>query len=77
MKHADNHIQGLYEQFSLLQTEHDRLKELNKDLTEAMEKAQHDINWMLNNRQFLNQDCFNYLEAILAKAKYEIRRFEM
>jgi len=28
----------------------------------ALEKAREDINWMLNNRKFLNPECFDYLD---------------
>ena len=40
-----------------------------EDMYEALQKAQEDINWMLNNRQFLNPDVFGYLDSVLAKAK--------
>ena len=37
------------------------------DMYEALKKAQEDINWMLNNDQFLNPDAFNYRDKALAK----------
>lgn len=39
----------------------------------ALERAQQDINWMLNNRQFLNPDTFDYLDAALAQAQEPAR----
>lgn len=39
----------------------------------ALERAQQDINWMLNNRQFLNPDTFDYLAAAIAKAQEPAR----
>ena len=41
----------------------------NVDLLEALEKARDDINWMLNSRQFLNADVFNYIDAAIAAAR--------
>ena len=38
-------------------------------LYEALEKAQQDINWMLNNNSFLNPECFEYIEKALSKAE--------
>lgn len=40
-------------------------------LVEALNKAQQDINWMLNNRQFLNQSAFDYIDAALAAVEGE------
>ncbi len=40
-----------------------------KGLQEALEKARQDINWMLNNRQFLNAEQFDYIETTLKKSK--------
>lgn len=37
------------------------------ELVAAIERAQQDTNWMLNNRQFLAPGVFDYLEAVLAK----------
>lgn len=39
------------------------------ELYEALEQAQQDINWMLNNEKFLNPHVFDYLEKALAKAE--------
>lgn len=41
-------------------------------LLEALEKTREDINWMLNSRQFLNADQFNYIDAAIAAAKGEV-----
>jgi len=41
---------------------------LNKRIAELearLEKARQDVNWMLNNRQFLNPDVFDYLDQPL------------
>lgn len=43
----------------------DALAEENKRLRETLERARADINWMLNNKQFLNADVFDYLEQAL------------
>lgn len=48
------------------------LNELRKDrdqLYEALIKAQEDINWMINNNQFLNPQQFEYIDKVLAKAE--------
>ena len=37
-------------------------------LLEAVEKAQEDINWMLNNQKFLNPHVFDYLDHAIARA---------
>jgi hypothetical protein len=34
---------------------------------EALERAQQDINWMLNSRQFLSGHVFDYIERALAE----------
>ena len=39
------------------------------ELLEALIKAEKDINWMLNNRNFLNRDVFDYMDDAIAKAK--------
>ena len=33
---------------------------------EALRRAQQDINWMLNNQQFLNPSVFDYIDKALA-----------
>lgn len=38
------------------------------DLLESLAKALEDINWMLNNRQFLNASQFEYIDTAIAKA---------
>ena len=38
-------------------------------LYEALEKVRQDINWMLNNQQFLNDHCFEYIDKALASAE--------
>lgn len=40
-------------------------------LLEALEKAREDINWMLNSKQFLNSDVFNYIDTAIAAARGE------
>lgn len=35
-------------------------------LYEALNKAQEDINWMLNNREFLNPEVFDYIDKAIA-----------
>lgn len=45
-----------------------RLHEVNVELLGALKKAQEDINWMLNSRQFLNRFVFNYIDESIAKA---------
>lgn len=43
-----------------------RRYEAHDALVKALEKAQEDINWMLNNRQFLNGHVFDYIDTALA-----------
>ena len=38
-------------------------------LYKALEKAQEDINWMLNNQKFLNPEVFDYVDKALAEVK--------
>jgi hypothetical protein len=38
-------------------------------LVEALEEARHDVNWMLNNKQFLNPFVFDYIDAALAAVR--------
>lgn len=35
-------------------------------MREALERAQQDINWMLNSRQFLDGNVFDYIDEALA-----------
>lgn len=37
------------------------------DMYEALKKAGEDINWMLNNKKFLNPWVFEYIDKALAK----------
>ncbi len=39
------------------------------DVYEALKKVEEDINWMLNNRKFLNPDVFDYLDKAIEKAE--------
>ena len=58
---ARAHLEGLKEARALKRN----LKKANTRivlLRTALEKAQGDINWMLNERKFLNPDVFNYLD---------------
>jgi hypothetical protein len=41
------------------------------DLLAALNKAREDLDWMLNNRQFLNPEVFDYIDAALAKVEGE------
>lgn len=43
----------------------DRFISRANDIEKALTKVREDINWMLNNRQFLNGWCFDYIEAAL------------
>ncbi len=36
-----------------------------RDLVAALRKVREDINWMLNNRKFLNPDVFDYIDKVL------------
>jgi len=38
-------------------------------LTDALKHAQSDINWMINERTFLNQFVFDYIDEVLKEAK--------
>lgn len=38
-------------------------------LVAALERAQQDVNWMLNERKFLNAGVFDYIDAALALAR--------
>lgn len=40
-----------------------------KDVVEALKRAREDINWMLNNQQFLNPNTFDYIDSSLAKVE--------
>lgn len=46
-----------------------RRYEAHDALIAALGKAQEDINWMLNNRQFLNVHVFDYIDSALANAE--------
>ena len=48
------------------------IKKAAPTLLEALEKAREDINWMLNSRQFLNADVFNYIDAAIAAARGDV-----
>lgn len=50
-----------------LREERDAKALLVDELVAALTKAREDICWMLNQRKFLNADCFDYLHAVLAK----------
>lgn len=49
--------------------EQERIRNAAPALLEAPETARDDINWMLNSRQFLNADVFNYIDAAIAAAR--------
>ncbi|KKM75308.1 hypothetical protein LCGC14_1391630, partial [marine sediment metagenome] len=36
---------------------------------EALKKVEEDINWMLNNRKFLNPNVFDYIDKAIEKAE--------
>lgn len=59
-----------FQVFRLLSGYDDLLSEIQR-LREALGKAQQDINWMLNNRQFLNGYVFDYIEQVLSDSKEE------
>jgi predicted DNA-binding protein (UPF0251 family) len=40
-------------------------------LVEALNKAEQDINWMMNNGKLLNPECFEYLDKALAAHRGE------
>lgn len=40
-------------------------------LVGALERVRQDINWMLNSRQFLNPEVFDYLDAALQERAKE------
>lgn len=48
-----------------------RLERDRADLLKALRLAEGDINWMLNNRQFLSGEVFSYLYTTLEKFKDE------
>ena len=48
-----------------------RLQTERDELLEALQKAQYDINWMLNNEQLLNGFVFDYIENTIAKCTKE------
>ena len=45
-----------------------RLAEVNAELLMVLERTQQNINWMLNERKFLNGHVFDYLEDAINKA---------
>ena len=50
----------------------DRCDELRRERDELLlvcERAQQDINWMLNNHKFLNSEVLDYLENVIVKIK--------
>ena len=51
-----------------MSAEIEQLKEQRDELLEALNKAQQDINWMLNEQKFLNAFVFDYIETAIAKA---------
>lgn len=50
----------------------ERIRKAAPALLEALEKAKEDINWMLNSKQFLNSDVFNYIDAAIAAARGDL-----
>lgn len=46
-----------------------RLADSATQLLSALEKAREDINWMLNERQFLNGNQFDYIDEAIKQAK--------
>lgn len=40
-------------------------------LVDALKRANQDINWMLNNKKFLNPPVFDYIDAALAAVEGE------
>ena len=46
-----------------------KLRQDKADMLATLEKVQQDINWMLNNQQFLNPHVFEYLDVAIDKAQ--------
>jgi len=44
-----------------------------QELEAALERAQHDINWMLNNRHFLSGYVFDYIDKALNQQEGDCR----
>ena len=42
-----------------------------RELRDTLQRAREDINWMLNNRQFLNGPVFDYLDAAIATTEQD------
>ena len=42
---------------------------VNAELLAALKRAWEDKNWMLNNRRFLNDECFDYMDRAIARAE--------
>lgn len=47
------------------------LIEAAPELLEALKQVRKDLNWMLNNRQFLNDHVFDYIDEVIKKAEGE------
>lgn len=46
--------------------QHDRAEQWDRENgIPALERVRQDLNWMLNNRQFLNPDTFDYIDQAL------------
>jgi hypothetical protein len=52
--------------------ERDALRQRLEAAERALHRVREDLNWMLNNRKFLNPDVFEYIDAALAAGESEI-----
>ena len=65
--------QELEAENAILRTDSKEKDRLYRVLKSALERAQHDINWMLNNRQFLSGYVFDYIDKALNQQEGDCR----
>lgn len=62
MQDFETHSRGTGEVLRQLRAEREALTLQVEEQRKLLEQARQDINWMLNNRQFLCANVFDYLE---------------
>lgn len=69
MSEIENPIRDAYDRISAQMADEKKVADAAPEMLEALERAQKDINWMLNSREFLNGHVFDYIDDAIKQAR--------